>query len=125
MWSANLLLDDLKSPMLEPSKNKNTEFILIGLREQLKKILDPSISLNLDSASTHTFTQNSPGRNLGVILDQNLSFFDHIAHLSRSSWRSCIFATFEPRRIRSNTAPPFCHLVTKVCLSLEPDRISV
>src|SRR6218665_1341529 len=31
---------------LNPSK---TEFILIGLRDQLKKIPDPSISLNLDS----------------------------------------------------------------------------
>src|SRR6218665_222379 len=33
-----------------------TEFILIGLQEQLKKMPDSSsISLNLDSASTHTF----------------------------------------------------------------------
>src|SRR6218665_564309 len=38
---------------LNPSK---TEFLLIGLRDQLKKIPDPSISLNPDSASTHTFT---------------------------------------------------------------------
>src|SRR6218665_3686329 len=36
---------------LNPSK---TEFILIGFRDQLKKIPDPSISLNIDSASTHT-----------------------------------------------------------------------
>src|SRR6218665_979650 len=46
---------------LNPSK---TKFILIGLREQLKKIPDPSISLNFDSASTHTFTPISPVRNL-------------------------------------------------------------
>src|SRR6218665_3845371 len=45
---------------LNPSK---TEFILIGPRDQLKKIPDPSISLNLDSASTHTFTPTSPVRN--------------------------------------------------------------
>src|SRR6218665_3166899 len=62
---------------LNPSK---TEFILIGLRDQLKKIPDPSISLNLDSASTHTFTPTSPVRNF----DQNLSFSDHITQLSRS-----------------------------------------
>src|SRR6218665_3094273 len=68
---------------LNPTK---TEFIglLIGLRDQLKKIPAPSISLNLDSASTHTFTPTSPVRNLGVIFDQNLSFSDHITQLSRS-----------------------------------------
>src|SRR6218665_2007108 len=66
---------------LNPSK---TEFIHIGLRDQLKKIPDPSISLNLDSASTHTFTPTSPVRNLGVIFDQNLGFSDHITQLSRS-----------------------------------------
>src|SRR6218665_2377680 len=62
---------------LNPSK---TEFILIGLREELKKIPDLSISLNLDSAST----PNSSVRSLGVSLDQNLSFSDHITNLSRS-----------------------------------------
>ena len=61
-----------------------TEFILIGLRDQLKKISDPSISLNLDFASTYTFTPTSPVRNLGVIFDQNLSFSDHIIQLSCS-----------------------------------------
>src|SRR6218665_2479899 len=69
---------------LNPSK---TEFIPIGIRDQLKKIPDPSISLNLDSASTHTFTPTSPVRNLGVIFDQNLRFSDHITQLSRSHIR--------------------------------------
>ena len=62
---------------VNPSK---TEFMLIGLRE-LKKIPNPSISLNLDSTSTHTFTPTSPVRNLGIIFDQNLNFSDHITHL--------------------------------------------
>src|SRR6218665_1212281 len=76
-----------------PSK---TEFIVIGLREQLTKIPDPSISLNLDSTSTRTFTPTSPVRNLGVIFDQNLSFFDHITHISRSCFMHIpISATFE------------------------------
>src|SRR6218665_58621 len=66
---------------LNPSK---TEFILIGIGDELKKIPDPSISLNLDSASTHTFTPTSPVRSLGVIFDQNLCFSDHITQLSRS-----------------------------------------
>ena len=66
---------------LNPSK---TEFLLIGFRDQLKKIPDPSFPLNPDSASTNTFTPTSPVRNLGVIFDQNLSFSDHITQLSRS-----------------------------------------
>src|SRR6218665_3113667 len=66
---------------LNPSK---TEFILIGFRDQLKKIPNLSISFNLDSASTHTFTPTSPVRNVGVIFYQNLSFSDHITQLSRS-----------------------------------------
>src|SRR6218665_1205281 len=78
---------------LNPSK---TELILIGLREQLKKIQDPSITLNLDSASTH-FHSNSPIRKLGVIFDQNLSFSDHITHLNS---RSCFMHIRYLRRIR-------------------------
>src|SRR6218665_636446 len=78
---------------LNPSK---TEFILIRLRDQLKKIPDPSISLNLDSASTHTFTPTSPVRKLGVIFNQNLSFSDHITELSRS----CFMHIRDLRRIR-------------------------
>src|SRR6218665_3185998 len=73
-----------------------TKFILIGLRDQLKKIPDPSISLDPDSASTHTFTPTSPVRNLGVIFDQNLSFSDHITQLSRS----CFVHIRDLRRIR-------------------------
>jgi len=41
------------------SNRSETEFILIGLREQLNNIPDPSISLNLENASIHTFTKNS------------------------------------------------------------------
>src|SRR6218665_2727299 len=73
-----------------------TEFLLIGLRYQLKKIPDPSISLNPDSASTHTFTLTSPVSNLCVIFDQNLSFSDHITQLSRS----CFIHIRDLRRIR-------------------------
>src|SRR6218665_3213588 len=43
---------------------------------QLKKIPDPSISLN--PLLRLTFTPTSPVRNLGVIFVQNLSFSDHI-----------------------------------------------
>src|SRR6218665_1780699 len=54
---------------LNPSK---TEFMLIALRDQLEKISDLSISLNLGSAPTHTFTPTSPVRNLGVFLTKSL-----------------------------------------------------
>src|SRR6218665_1257042 len=40
--------------------------------------------------------QNCPVRNLGVILDQNLSFSSHITHLSRS----CFMHIRDVRRIR-------------------------
>ena len=76
---------------LNPSK---TKFILIGLRDQLKKIPDPSTFLSLDSALTHTFTPTSPVRNLAVIFDQ--SFSDHITQLSRS----CFMHIRDLRRIR-------------------------
>jgi hypothetical protein len=104
---------------LNPSK---TEFILIGLREQLNKIQDPSISIKLDSASTHTSTANTPVRNLGVIFDQNLSFSEHITHLSRS----CFMHIRDLRRIRpmldfktaSTIATSIVHTKLDYCNSL-------
>src|SRR6218665_1336611 len=47
---------------LNPSK---TEFIIIGLPAQIKKIPDPSIHLSDNSSST-SFTSDAPVRNLGV-----------------------------------------------------------
>src|SRR6218665_150067 len=104
---------------LNPSK---TEFLLIGLRDQLKKIPDPSISLNPDSALTHTFTPTSPVRNVGVIFDQNLSFSDHITQLSRS----CFMHIRDLRRIRpmldlktaSTIATSIVHAKLDYCNSL-------
>src|SRR6218665_99000 len=80
---------------LNPSK---TEFLLIDLRDQLKKVPEPYISINPDSASTHACicTPTSPVRNLGVIFDQNLSFSDHITQPSRS----CFMHIRDLRRIR-------------------------
>lgn len=62
--------------------------------DQVKKIPGPSIFLNLDSSSTHTFTPNSPFRNLGEIFDQSLSVSDHTTQLSRSCLLYCMSATF-------------------------------
>jgi hypothetical protein len=77
---------------LNPSK---TEFIILGLPDQIKKIPDPSIHL-LTNSSSHSFTSDSPVRNLGVIFDPHLSFANHISNLSRS----CFMHIRDLRRIR-------------------------
>src|SRR6218665_273950 len=77
---------------LNPSK---TEFIIIGLSAQIKKIPDPSIHLSNNSSSA-TFKSDAPVRNLGVTFDPHLSFSDHISNLSRS----CFMHIRELRRIR-------------------------
>src|SRR6218665_1293632 len=65
---------------LNPSK---TEFLIIGLPAQIKKIPDPSIHLSDNSSST-SFTSDAPVHNLGVTFDPHLSFSNHISNLSRS-----------------------------------------
>src|SRR6218665_2442438 len=65
---------------LNPSK---TEFIIIGLPAQIKKIPDSSIRLSNNSSST-TFISDAPVRNLGVSFDPHLSFSNPISNLSRS-----------------------------------------
>ena len=77
---------------LNPSK---TEFIILGLPDQIKKIPDPSIHLSTDSSSL-TFTSDAPVRNLGVTFDPHLSFSNHISNLSRS----CFMHIRDLRRIR-------------------------
>src|SRR6218665_3890781 len=77
---------------LNPSK---TEFIIIGLPAQIKKIPDPSIHLSDNSSST-SFTSDAPVRNIGVTFDPHLSFSNHISNLSRS----CFMQIRDLRRIR-------------------------
>src|SRR6218665_2536126 len=74
---------------LNPSK---TEFIIIGLPAQIKKIPDPSIHLSDNSSST----SDAPVRNLGVTFDPHLSFSNHISNLSPS----CFIHIRDLRRIR-------------------------
>src|SRR6218665_1067666 len=71
-----------------------TEFIIIGLSAQIKKLPDPSIHLSDNSSST-SFTSDAPVRNLGVTFDPHLSFSNHISNLSRS----CFMHTRDLRRI--------------------------
>ena len=54
-----------------------TEFLLIGLKRQLAKIHNPSISIDT--------TQSA--RNLGFIFDEHLSFSDQISALSKSCYQ--------------------------------------
>src|SRR6218665_1510278 len=77
---------------LNPSK---TEFIIIGLPAQIKKIPDSSIRLSNNSSST-TFISDAPVRNLGVTFDPHFSFSNHISNLSRS----CFMHIRDLRRIR-------------------------
>lgn len=76
---------------LNPSK---TEFLLIGLPQQLAKINNPSFSPNPDTSILPSLT----ARNLGFILDQHLSLSDQISSLSRS----CFLHIRDLRRVRSS-----------------------
>jgi hypothetical protein len=73
---------------LNPSK---TEFIILGLPDQIKKIPDPTIHLSTDS-SYHAFVTDSSVRNLGVSFDPKSLFLKpHIqplAHLLPTHPRS-------------------------------------
>jgi len=69
-WGLNLL-------SLNPSK---TEFLLIGLSQQFAKLSQNSLIL-LDNT---TISATTTARNLGIILDSNLSFKQHNSSLSKS-----------------------------------------
>ena len=75
---------------LNPSK---TEFLLIGLPQQLTKLSQSSITLRDNT----TISAAISARNLGVIFDSNLSFNQHIRTLSKS----CFYHIRDLRRIRS------------------------
>ena len=81
--SANLLT-------LNPSK---TEFLVIGLPQQLAKISNPSLS---PSPGTTILPSNS-ARNLGFIFDRHLDFSDQISAVSKS----CYLHIRDLRRVRS------------------------
>ena len=74
---------------LNPSK---TEFMLIGLRQQISKISNPSLSL----PSNHPITPTDSVRNLGFIFDSSLTFSKRISSLSSA----CNHHIRDLRRIR-------------------------
>jgi hypothetical protein len=62
---------------LNPSK---TEFLIIGLRQQLAKLSHPTISL----PNSVTLCPVKSARNFGVIFYSSLSFSEHISAISKS-----------------------------------------
>src|SRR6218665_1005720 len=107
---------------LNPSK---TEFIVIGLPAQIKKIPDPSIHLSNNSSSI-TFTSDAPFGNLGVTFDPHLTFSNHISNLSRSCFMHMMQHIRDFRRIRpmldsktaSTVATSIVHSKLDYCNSL-------
>jgi hypothetical protein len=75
---------------LNPSK---TEFLVIGLPQQLSKLNSPTIHL----PNNVTLSPVDSARNLGVILDKNLSYAQHISSVSKS----CFLNIRDLRRIRN------------------------
>src|SRR6218665_2231262 len=61
--------------------NSNTEFIWFGTPQQLSKLDLPLLIERFPS-----FTFHSSVRNLGVVLDSTLTFSEHVANLTRSSY---------------------------------------
>jgi Reverse transcriptase (RNA-dependent DNA polymerase) len=76
--------------VLNPSK---TEFLLVGLPQQLSKVSNPIIHL----PNNATLSLFHPSRNLGVIFDSNLTFSEHISAVSES----CFHHVRDVRRIRN------------------------
>jgi hypothetical protein len=76
---------------LNPSK---TEFLIIGLRQQLAKLNHPTISL----PNSVTLCPVKSARNLGVIFDSTLSDSEHISAISKS----CFNHIRDLRRLRSS-----------------------
>ena len=76
---------------LNPSK---TDFLIIGLHEQLGKLVYPSDISPTDLTSPVPYS--SPVRNIGVIFDRNLTFADHITQLSCT----CYMHIRDLRRLR-------------------------
>ncbi len=56
-----------------------TEILLIGLKNSTQNILDHNLKLDGCTITSSTV------KNLGVILDSNLSFENHISHVTKHS----------------------------------------
>src|SRR5688572_11096196 len=86
---------------LNPSK---TQYIWLGTRQQLDKL-----DLESLSAEFPTFTFSTSVRNLGVILDQELSFTGHITALTRSCYYHLRQLRVVTRSLSSSSASTLIH----------------
>ena len=73
-----------------------TEFLVIGLPQQLSKINSPTIHLQ----NNIILTSVDSARNFGVIIDESLSFAQHIASISKPCFLKirdlrCITVTYD------------------------------
>src|SRR5664279_1624890 len=82
----------MSSNLLSLNQSK-TEFLLIGLPQQLSKLSNPILAM----PSNVSITPTSTARNLGVIFDSTLSMSNHISAISKS----CFCHIRDLRRIRS------------------------
>ena len=72
------MLYNIMTANLLTLNSSKTEFLLIGLKQQLSKIHDSSLT------TTHSV------RNVGIIFDEHLTFSDQISALSKSCELHCI-----------------------------------
>ena len=86
---------------LNPSK---TQYIWFGTRPQLQKLDLPSLSAEFPDITFLTKV-----RNLGVILDQELSFAPHIASLTRSCYYALRQLRVVSRSLTTKTATTLVH----------------
>jgi len=81
----------MSSNLLALNPNK-TEFLIIGTSQQLSKLNSPTLAID----SNTTVTPVNSARNLGILVDNHLSFNDQITALSKS----CYYHIRDLRRIR-------------------------
>ncbi len=89
MSNRHFLLDEGPSPSTQLEVNTKTELLVVPS--------NPSFHHNFTiQLGTSTVTPSKTARNLGVVIDDQLTFSDHIAKTTRS----CRFALFNIREIR-------------------------
>ena len=87
------LISDWMSANLLSLNQSKTEFLVIGLPQQLSKLSNPSLSM----PSNLSITPSVAARNLGVIFDSTLSMSNHISAISKT----CFSSIRDLRRIRN------------------------